>query len=170
MPEARNAVTDVYFSAIVTVTIFVTNWKNIYRRIKKVNKSIVKEAVELSKTRKLLLSKDFNQPPSKVRRIPIEVDHTLKTIGNGNFNKGIYRAACIVKSLESNGTVLDEIKINALMKPINDFMDLLEDFYPDIHRNDLHNLPTFIRVALSTKKCNFSILESKAPRSKKDGE
>ena len=84
---------------------------------------------KLSKT-KQVLTKEFKEPQSKVERIPIELLHEFKRIGNGNWKQGMTAA------LISHNTHDPK---ELLMKDCDGLMHHLELFYDNNHNSHFNN-------------------------------
>lgn len=111
-----------------------------------------KEYVQELSQKKQVLTKEFKEPQSKVKRIPIELIHEFERIGKGNWKKGM------VSTLVSHSTHNpDEV----LMKDCDQLMYHLDIFYGENHNHHFRNFPAFFRMFLETGKPNIKILEEK---------
>ena len=106
---------------------------------------------KMSKKRKLLVT-ELKESKSVVARIPIEYYTTYRQIGEGDFKKGLKKAAYICDT--SN-------PIDILMKDCSIVMDHLEHFYGPNHSKHFRNFPAVFRKFLITGKFDESFLEIK---------
>jgi len=118
------------------------------------SKPFQKHIAKLSKEKKILVG-ELEERHSKVQRIPIELYGYFKTIGKGNFHRGILRASFVCSC---NEKASNEAEKELVMNDVNKLMQHLKLLFPDAYNNDLHNLPPFIRATLEGK-CNPGILK-----------
>lgn len=102
--------------------------------------------------KKQVLTKEFKEPQSRVKRIPIELVHEFERIGNGDWKKGM-TATLISHNIHNP----DEI----LMKDCDQLMYHLNIYYGENHKHHFRNFPAFFRMFLQTGKPNIKILEEK---------
>lgn len=127
------------------------------RRGKKVNitdKRFQKHITKLSQQRKVLV-KEYEEPSTKVIRLPIELHNYFKSIGHGNIHKGLLRASFVCSVSRKNA---HEAEKELIMHDVDKLMQHLKLLFPETHRNELHNLPAFVRMTLNGK-CNLGVLK-----------
>jgi len=124
------------------------------------SKPFQKHIAKLSKEKKVLIN-DLESGHSKVQRIPIELYSYFKNVGKGNFHRGILRASFICSC---NEKASNEAEKELIMNDVNKLMQHLKLLFPEVHHNDLHNLPAFVRMTLNGK-CNINILKIEGDKS-----
>ena len=126
------------------------------------SKPFQKHIAKLSKEKKALVN-GCGESHSKVQRIPIELYNYFKSIGKGNFHRGLLRASfiCSVNEKASN-----EAEKELIMNDVDKLMKHLKLLFPEAHHNDLHNLPPFVRATLEGR-CNPDILKKEGDKSER---
>ena len=126
------------------------------------DKRFQKHVTKLSQQRKVLV-KENKEPATKVIRLPIELHNYFSTIGHGNIHRGLLRASFVCSVNKKNAY---EAEKELIMNDVNKLMQHLKLLFPEVHHNDLHNLPAFVKTALNGK-CNIRILKTEGDGSER---